>query len=368
MLENAEDPSIKLIIAWIGIIGSTLTAIVALISAIIARRTSRQNQKDLETHQIELKRLEASTSERLQSLKASQDEQKAEKDARRDYEYEARKRLYEECEPLLFQLIELSENALHRIYSIARTAKAGELSSREGWLSDTRAYYTVSTVYKLMAPLVIYRLIQRRLTLVDLNVDPHINAQYSLAKRVYISFTDDFELARINPELDYDPNAEPSAQVMRRQPDKYVRQAIFVGWLDSLIDDFIKREADGSLRCMTYGEFEKAYFQEDAQIEPFNIAVSLFLNFHPRTRPVLWRILVSQAHIYEGLIRTREMKFSYAEGNARPLLTSVPESEKWRFDWRHSEDTATDEEVLVIPFEVARSYLRKHLEQLWSEG
>ena len=30
--------------------------------------------------------------------------EQAEQNARRDYEYEARKRLYHECEPLLFQL------------------------------------------------------------------------------------------------------------------------------------------------------------------------------------------------------------------------------------------------------------------------
>ncbi len=41
-------------------------------------------------------------------LKVTIADEKAEKDARRDYLYEARKRLYQEYEPLFFQLVGLS--------------------------------------------------------------------------------------------------------------------------------------------------------------------------------------------------------------------------------------------------------------------
>lgn len=121
MLQESGDASVKLIVAWIGIIGSVLAAIAALITAIINRQLSRRNQSDLERHQRE-----------LESLKATLDEQKAEKNARRDYEYDARKRLYQECEPLLFQLVELSENALSRIFSLARTSRQGSQSKEGG--------------------------------------------------------------------------------------------------------------------------------------------------------------------------------------------------------------------------------------------
>ena len=48
---------------------------------------------------------------------------KSEQDARRDYEYEARKRLYQECEPLFFKLVETSETALTHIKNMAKRAK-----------------------------------------------------------------------------------------------------------------------------------------------------------------------------------------------------------------------------------------------------
>jgi hypothetical protein len=164
------------------------------------------------SNQLLLESEQAKYNRELEELKAKLDRSNVEfgteNQARKDYEYEARKRLYQQCEPLLFQLVELSENALHRIYSLARTSRRGELGGNRGWLSDTHAYYLASTIYNLLAPLVIYRLIQRRLTLVDLTVDPHINSQYLLAKRLYISFTDDFEFARIEPSIDYDPNTD----------------------------------------------------------------------------------------------------------------------------------------------------------------
>src|ERR1700741_4790112 len=47
--------------------------------------------------------------------------------ARRDYEYDARKRLYKEVEPLLFQLFEASEHSYFRVKSLARTCRNGNL-------------------------------------------------------------------------------------------------------------------------------------------------------------------------------------------------------------------------------------------------
>lgn len=353
MLQDAGDAGVKITIAWIGIIGSVLAAIAALVSSFITRQTSRANQRDLEQHQRQ-----------LEALKANFEEQKGERNARRDYEYEARKRLYQHYEPLLFQLVELAESALNRIYSLARTAREGKLSRPKSWLFDPRKYYLASTVHKLIAPLVVYRLIQRRLTLVDLTVDPHISSQYLLAKRLYISFTDDFELARANPKIEYDPNAEiESAFKKIEHPEKYIRQAMLMGSLESVVDSFIASESDGTQRCMTYGEFTAAYYHGDDVAESFSEAAELFRNFHPKTRPVLWRILIAQAHIYEALLRTRELKLSKAGTSVSPLLMPIPEAERSKFDWRAAGET--DDEVLIQPFDVAEEYLRKHLGEMF---
>jgi hypothetical protein len=99
--------------------------------------------------------------------------ERAEQDARRDYEYEARKRLYQECEPILFQFAELSESALRRIHALARNAKDGNLGPERYWLS-TDHYFIKSTIYRLVAPMAAFKLLQHRLTSIDLKLDQTI--------------------------------------------------------------------------------------------------------------------------------------------------------------------------------------------------
>ena len=58
------------------------------------------------------------------------EEQRAIKDARRDYEYDAKKRLYAECEPLVFQALELAESARFRIIKPSQKFKASRCAFR----------------------------------------------------------------------------------------------------------------------------------------------------------------------------------------------------------------------------------------------
>ncbi len=53
--------------------------------------------------------------------------EKAELGARRDHENDARKRIYEKCRPLVFQLAELFKSAF-RMFSLVRNAKGGKAS------------------------------------------------------------------------------------------------------------------------------------------------------------------------------------------------------------------------------------------------
>jgi hypothetical protein len=130
---------------------------------------------------------------------------KAEKDARRDYEYEAKKRLYQECEPILFEFSELSESALRRIHVLAKNAKEGNLGPERYWLS-TDPYFIRSTIYRLIVPLAAFKLLQHKLTSIDLKLDYSINTQYILAKILYYTFSSSHELAKSNPAILYDPD------------------------------------------------------------------------------------------------------------------------------------------------------------------
>lgn len=354
MFAEEAPAAVKYNVAWIGIIGAVFAAIVSLISLFFTLRASRANQVELQKHQRE-----------LEELKTNLQQKSADRDARRDYEYDARKRLYQQCEPLLFQLFEHAESGRKRIRSLARTAKQGDLSltSGEGWLHDPRNYYLESTLYKLLAPLVVFRIIQQKLTLVDLTVDPHINSLYLLSKRLFLSLTDDFKFAHLEPSLAYDPHARVSAEVMREQPARYARQGLSIGILETLIDKMIVG-ASGSERCMNYGEFAAAYCLKGKIADAFAPVAALFVDFHPKTRPVLWRLLVAQFHLYEALIQARELKISNSPHDPAKLLKPLADDQKKVLDWRSYAIQGEDDEVLVLPFKAAESYLNENLKEL----
>ncbi|HEX5808388.1 MAG TPA: hypothetical protein VFY25_06955, partial [Anaerolineales bacterium] len=84
----------------------------------------------------------------------------------------------------------------------------------------------------------------------------------------------------------------------------------------------------------------------------------LFLGFHPASRPILWRMLIAQTHIYRALLATER------GGPVRP----IPINERINLDWRQTPTEASDEKVLQEPFSVAEEYLRPRLgRELWTD-
>src|SRR5215218_7940770 len=120
--------------AQFALVGTGVTALISIVVAFYTQWSAKKTQR-------ELKQLELGNNEELAKLNATLGKRKSEDDARRDYDYEARKRLYKECEPLLFRLAEASENGLHRIFSLARTARMGDLGpQRPNWLQSPGYY------------------------------------------------------------------------------------------------------------------------------------------------------------------------------------------------------------------------------------
>jgi hypothetical protein len=137
--------------------------------------------------------------------------------AQRDYEYEARKRLYMEFQPLMFQLVESCDNAYWRIHGLARSAREGRLDPDKGSrLRANSKSYLLSTVYRFMTPLVLFRLCQMRLTVVDLSIDRPIYRSYAIAKVLYRTWNGGRNLAKLGCPIPYDPDGRAD----RPQPVK----------------------------------------------------------------------------------------------------------------------------------------------------
>ena len=170
----------------------------------------------------------------LEKLKGKLAIEKDEQGAIRDYEYEARKRMYQEFEPILFLLVEHSESAIFRIFEIARAGRNGKLEPNVGWFGGNgEGYIFSSTIYRLLLPLAVFRLMQRKLTIYDLDLVSSYKIQYLLSKQLYTSFSRDFDLAEYQPVLDYNPY-KASQQDIDAFPEKYRKQGIYANLVDSL--------------------------------------------------------------------------------------------------------------------------------------
>lgn len=270
------------------VVSSVVAIIVALFNPIFAKRLERM-KSDLDVG--------------LERVKAELVKDQTENDARTAYEYEARKRLYHEFEPHLFNLFEAAEGSYFRVVSLVRTQRQGFLESQGGsWLAKD-GYYAISTIYRLFLPLVIFRLLQRSANFVDVELDNRIRTRFYLLKLSYYALTDDFLLAELAPQLPYSPNVPDWKDRILSEPRRYCRQALVVGHLDRFIDALIVNEG-GKSRAMNYGEFEAAYRTNSEFKGSVGEAIKLFINFSFREKPVLARVLLAHSYIMRLLLAT----------------------------------------------------------------
>ncbi|HEY0486099.1 MAG TPA: hypothetical protein VGD72_07610 [Mycobacteriales bacterium] len=244
----------------------------------------------------------------VRTLQAELDASARERDAQRDYEYEARKRLYAEIHPLFFQLAEASELCFERIVRLQGSRSFRLLEDGEGFL-------VVNTAHRLMAPIVLVHLIQRRLTAVDLRLDRTLHAQYLVARELPYTFGRGEEIAEVEPALEYLWSSDDDRQHLGSSESEMTTELLLVG------------EPDGTRRCATYPEFESRYFRE-AEVRDLTQPVRRWLQgANPRTKPVLWRLLLSQAFLCRMLA---DMVRASADKPGSVLPPGAEEDFTWR--------------------------------------
>lgn len=225
-------------------------------------------------------------------------ERRSEADAWRSYRFSALTRLYEVYEPLRFQLAGTSAQSANRIISLLTQ----DVSPRQD--QESPRYRLRSTIYYVLVPSALFRLMEHRLTLVDLRLDPKLNAEYFLIHSVCTSFTHDALLAGLHPKLAYTPYVSQWREKREVDPRTFRRQGLPLGRLDNSLDALITTEAGGQ-RLATFGEFEERLRQvsDDDVSSGLGAARDLLSDFRPSRRPVLARILVVQLLLYAALRR-----------------------------------------------------------------
>ncbi len=197
------------------VISAIIAASIAFITSILSLIASYFNN-----------RRQQLSARKLEMLKANIQSERDEDAARRSYIFEGKKRMYEEYEPIRFQLAEAVIHAAWRVQSIARSARRNDIKTNgDGWLSSANDYYLMVLIYDLMLPAAWFRIMKKKLTFIDFSLDSRIEWEYILAKSYYLSFTDDFLLAKIpGAELEYDPNHKDWQNLRKTNPSVYWRQ------------------------------------------------------------------------------------------------------------------------------------------------
>jgi hypothetical protein len=145
------------------------------------------------------------------------------------------------------------------------------------------------------------------LTMYDINLVPYYKLQFELVKLLYFTFTEDQALKnelQYNPEPPRNKNDIEWEKMVRLNPTVSKRQGIFFGNLDKMVDALIKEQREKP-EIMTFGEFQDHFYtnrkSDKMFTRKFHDILYMFINFHPQTMPILWRILLTQAHIYLAL-------------------------------------------------------------------
>lgn len=296
------------------LIAAGAAILVAIVSLGATIRTNIQSGR--------MQRAQAVNSEDLERLKIHLSNESDSARAKRDYEYEARKRLYTELYPLAYQLHQAALHAQHRIMNLALATRDGFLAAGEdNWLMGHDAYYFTAVIHNLLAPLAIYELMTRRLTDLDLRLDYELSCLHFIAGKSYQAMRSDFDFASHpfppivfgSGSECYKPPEVRQVDMPQQLPQRWTwRQGIYSGQISLAVDSMLIK-GGAAERVMTYAEFAKALGGTDLRIPDdcsvmkrgLKPLIDVFLDFHPARRPVTWRILLAQGACYRAVAALR---------------------------------------------------------------
>jgi len=192
--------------------------------------------------------------------------------AERDYNLEARKRLYQAIGPLRFQLVVACDDAASRI------AYHAEYHRQK--LSMNR-YYGQNTLYRLLRPLAIAELVEQQITYADFSVDSKAIELLRFKRAAEVSWKDSDII------LDH-PNADWSAQV----------EHLFSGTLNRLANSLTvpDENASNKRRPMHFHEFED-FIRNPENQKPFVPLIRILDGFMITAKPIFWARLVCLGYI-----------------------------------------------------------------------
>jgi hypothetical protein len=205
--------------------------------------------------------------------------------AQRQYEYEAKRRLYVAVGPLRFQLLLACRDLVGRIQAIGL---------KEQYEFNLNEYYCQSTIYRILKPIALTALIEEQMTLSDFSVDREAIDLLRFRKSVTRIYSGDELVAN-------HPNVAWSRQV----------EHLFADSLSSVIQPLIERSDERNARVLRFDEFRQKIIEDGW--DAFAPLHHLFDQFEVTRKPVLWLRLVSYAHVCNALVTRQGRAYGFEE-------------------------------------------------------
>ncbi len=197
-----------------------------------------------------------------------------ERAAQRQYEFEARKRLYVAVGPLRFQLLLACRDLAGRIEAHGR---------RQQYLMDITSYYGRSTLYRLLRPLAVAELIERQIAYSDFAVDQSAVDCLRFKKSVVRILSGD-DVVGDHPGVDWNHQA----------------QHVFADSIAFAANALLRETSGASDRVMRFDEFSHTLKQDG--LDRFQPFPRLLADFSIAAKPLLWLRLVAYGNACNSFV------------------------------------------------------------------
>jgi hypothetical protein len=192
--------------------------------------------------------------------------------------------------------------------TLAQLEITAEGYPQSGWMG-TDSPTLVEVLYGFSAPLVEYRTLEysvrRNLALLDTSS----RLQFALLEAALETFFNEGELAAVAPAIEYGPRVPGWRTKRMTNPARYWWQGISPDRFDAAMPFFLRPDpsasgADPLLSAQEFADvYRRAFASTDDKIkETLGLLANGLYGFSPAARPVLWRICVSLARVYQAFL------------------------------------------------------------------
>jgi hypothetical protein len=324
-------------------IATVVSAILTGIVSILLKRRVDAQMEIVRTDQMQI----------LEKIRSDLALENKVRGARIDYEYDARKRLYKEVEPILFSAHLAATRIYGRLGSLVDRIRDGFIKpgQENTWMKDT--YYQRSMAYRLFLPMAHHRLLSRKISHLDLTLEPLIGRKFMVLGILQDIFVDHFDLAQVSgTKIPYEPYASVTEADRTANPGRYSFQGLVRGQVERLISEMIISDSS-SQAPLEWFRFDHELNRRESELsQAYVLVAELLEGFHAETRPILWRVFLSFSLLSEFFVRAQRLNIDEYDAQVEKIGWT-------RFDYRAPhESEIISERSLREHFDAARLYIR----------